>query len=153
MRRRADWVSRFRDAYQERQAAPFQWGAHDCCLAPCDLIEAMTGCDPGRRLRGYTSARGAAAKLRALAPTGTRPADRLECVVERLAAAAGFVEVPVARAQRGDGVVVSAETAAGRLEDALALVDLSGLSVVTAHYAGGWIRLPLGDATRAWRVG
>ena len=153
MPRRVDWVKRLSVAINERQTRPFSWGGHDCCRAPCALIEAMTGADPSQPLAGYKTARGAAGKLRVKAPAGTPRERRLQAVVEALAADNGFPEIPVTRAQRGDLVLIEVETGDGRIEDALALIDLSGVQAITASHVGGWAKLPSLDAHRAWRIG
>lgn len=59
-----DWQTRLQALIDSRLHAPFEWGRHDCCLFVCDAIEAMTGHDPAKDLRGYSDERGAARILR-----------------------------------------------------------------------------------------
>ena len=153
VRRVNDWTSRLRAAIVARDGAPFTWGTFDCCLAPCDLLEAMTEYDPAAPLRGYRTARGAAEALRRFAGKEIPRKERLDATVDRIAAKAGAVEIPPLRAQRGDLVIVPAPIANGNVENVLAIVDLTGQRVITAAYAGGWAVLPLANAVRAWRVG
>lgn len=62
-----DWQLRFAALVQERMAAPFVWGQHDCCLWAADVVQAITGLDPAAALRGqYASERGALRLVRQL---------------------------------------------------------------------------------------
>jgi len=52
--RSADWPLLLDALIYSRLHTPFRWGAHDCCLFAADCIQAMTGADPARKLRGLT---------------------------------------------------------------------------------------------------
>jgi Domain of unknown function (DUF6950) len=152
IKRRHDWVGRMRDAIIERQAAPFEWGAHDCCRAPCAVVEAMTGVDVYASLHGYKTARGAAAKMRRKAGKDIPTLNRLEAVAAAILAEHGCVDVPVLKAHRGDLVMVNAEVIDGGLETALSIVDLTGSTLITAAATGGWLQMAVANGVRAWRV-
>lgn len=65
MQRLEDWPTRLAEFIEARHERAFSWGESDCCLFVCDVIEAMTGTDPGARWRGiYTSEKGARRVLR-----------------------------------------------------------------------------------------
>lgn len=152
IRRRHDWVGRMRDAITERQAEPFAWGTHDCCRAPCAIVEAMTGVDVYASLHGYKTARGAAAKMRAKAGRDVPTEDRLETVAAKILAEHGCIDVPVLKAHRGDLVMVRGEVVEGGLETALSIVDLTGSILITAAACGGWLQMAAANGVRAWRV-
>lgn len=62
-----DWQLRFAALVQARQAAPFVWGQHDCCLWAADVVQALTGIDPAAALRGqYANERSAQRLVRQL---------------------------------------------------------------------------------------
>ena len=150
LRRKPDWVLRLKKATEAAATRPYRWGTHDCCMGPCALVRVITGTHPAPHLRGYRTARGAALKL-ARAARGVPAERRLEAVAEAIARDFNAREVPVARAQRGDLVLIEAETQEGR-KDVLAVVDLSGRFVITPAKRG-WGRLPIEQARRAWRIG
>jgi len=130
--RHHDWQLRLQALVQSRLAAPFVWGAHDCCLFVCDAIEAITGHDPAADLRGYSTEREA---LRILhAHDGVRG----------LAQARAGAAVPVLAAQVGDVGLLPLD---GR--DTLALC---GGAHWLAPGPNGLVTLPLDAATDAWRA-
>jgi hypothetical protein len=147
----SDWQTRLRDGILARRAEAFSWGRFDCCLAACDLVEKMTGVDPAKKLRGYSTATGAFKKLAQAAP-GARKSKRLEAVAARLAVELGAPEVPPTYAQRGDMVLARAETPGG-MTDVLAVVDLTGRYAILPSLERGWALVPMERARRAWRVG
>lgn len=56
-----NWQIRYADLCRARRAAPFAWGAHDCCLWAADVVEALRGVDYAAAWRGkYDNAAGAA---------------------------------------------------------------------------------------------
>ena len=83
----------------QARATGFVWGRHDCVLFGANWVRELTGTDPLKGYRGrWSSARGAARVIAGLgAPLGDLVADTLT--------AAGFEEVPPARAGRGDIVL------------------------------------------------
>lgn len=124
---------------EQRHAQPFQWGVNDCCLFVCDWVQTLIGIDPAADLglRGtYTDALGAARVLQDLGS----PED----IAVAAATKYGWVEVPVAYAQRGD--VVSLETPNG-----LTLaVCMGSVSAAPAEKALGLF--PTLNCRRAWRI-
>ena len=72
-------------------SAPFAWGVSDCLIVPADLCLAMTGVDPMKRMRRYSSEVGA---MKLLLKTG--------CADVEAALALAFRPVPPAYARRGD---------------------------------------------------
>lgn len=132
--RLADWEERFAQLVHESQLRAFKWGAFDCCTFAADAVEALTGDDPMRHLRGqYRTWRGAAVLVRRLG--GLRQA-----VVDVL----GAPMPHPAMAQRGDVVLVRGEQAPalGVVVGSAALVPLQT----------GMQRIALGDWLAAWRV-
>lgn len=87
-----DWEARLSAWVAENRDRPHAWGEHDCILAGCSAVEAMTGRDPAKKYRGaYSDEEGAAKALRKLGKgTLLKTVD------------AEFDRKPVGRAQRGD---------------------------------------------------
>lgn len=140
MARHEAWPSILAGKLEEMAAKPFSWGSHDCALAACDVVLAITGIDLGEPFRGrYTDRAGAIVVLAAR--------GGLETAVAAIAADAGFLEVPVKRAQRGD--VVLLDTVDG---PAVGVVDMDGCQAVFPGPEGA-ARVRLRDCRRAWRVG
>lgn len=55
-----DWVMRVDDVLRQHAGAPMDWGVSDCCLFVCDVVQAVTGDDKAKDLRGkYKSPLGA----------------------------------------------------------------------------------------------
>lgn len=147
-----DWQTRLRDAIMARRTEKFAWGKFDCCLAACDLVEAMTGVDPAKKLRGYRTASGAFKRLSQAAPEA-RKDKRLEAVAARLAVELGAPEISPNYAQRGDMVLVRAELMNGEETDVLGIVDLTGRYAIVPTAGEGWTLILVDQVTRAWRVG
>lgn len=151
MRRRVDAMRRLRSAIQKKERSRFEYGRFDCCTGAFDVWKAQSGVDILKALRGYDSFMGASKMLRRWAPKGTPKAKRLEVVVANLMTDHGMVEVDVLRAQRGFIVLVEAETPDG-LMDCLGVVDFDGIHVLIPIRSGGWGKMPLSMARRAWGV-
>lgn len=136
-----DWPTRLFAFIEERRNRPFEWGVQDCCLFACDGIRAQSGLDPADKMfRGkYRDATGAARLV--------RKHGGVEAIAEKVCAAHGMPEVPVALAQRG--FVVLMDTPDG-LDVALGLC-VGGQAV----FAGpaGLVFQPMAACRRAWRVG
>ena len=92
---------------------PFAWGSNDCALFYGGAILAMTGVDLAKPWRGYSTARGARARVSKVGG------------LLALALKAGLREKPRDFAQRGDGVLVSLQ---GR--------DTLGLCVGSGSWCG-----------------
>ncbi len=153
-RRRVDWPERLAGCLAAARARPFAWGSHDCALFACDCVKAITGVDPGRRFRAkYKTARGAAGALRRFAGGG------VEAAAMRMAADLGAPEIAVARAGRGDVVLLrlaplaqdEGRARAGPVE-ALGVIDMSGRRIAAVSMAG-LERAAIARGLRAWRIG
>ena len=134
LRRLDGWEERLALMVEVARHTPFAWGRHDCALFAADVVERITGVDLAASYRGcYRSAEGAARALRRQGHGGL--AD---------AVAAALPEIQVARARRGDVVVVTAQ---GRPALGICL----GAQAACAGPLGLTL-LPMAVATRAWRV-
>jgi hypothetical protein len=89
--RRAGWERAYVEVMERHMSAPFAWGVSDCLIVPADLCLAMTGVDPMKRMRRYSSEVGA---MKLLLKTG--------CADVEAALALAFRPVPPAYARRGD---------------------------------------------------
>lgn len=145
IRRHRDWEVRLAAAIEAARFTEFVWGEFDCALAMADLVEAMTGTDPGARFRGrYKTARGAAGALRRYG-AGT---------LEATMTAVFGKPVPRAFARRGDAATVALDAGLDeRFGHAAGIVGLDGVSVHVAAPERGLIRLPLRLAAQGWKVG
>ena len=142
--RTAGWDSALARAREAAEARPFRWGRHDCCLAACDLILAMTGRDPAERLRGYANRREAEVVI--------ARAGGFEALVEGLARHFGCEEIEPGFAARGDAALLGSH---GEMHlpggFALGVVDLCGRKVL-APARRGWYRAPIAAVRRAWAI-
>ena len=82
---------------------------------------------------------------------GTPKSKRLEVVIANLMTDHGMAEVDVLRAQRGFIVLIEGETPEGKM-DCLGVVDFDGIHVLIPMLGGGWGKMPLSMARRAWGV-
>lgn len=64
MTRFNDWPERLAAFIEARRARAFSWGSQDCALFAADAVLEMTGVDLADGLRGYTSASGAAKRIK-----------------------------------------------------------------------------------------
>ena len=144
LKRRDDWPSRLLALIAERRERPFAWGRHDCALFACDAVDAMTGVDPARGLRGkYRSALGARRVLKDFAGAG------ITATARKIAKVHGAPEVPILMAQRGDLAIVESEMPGG--SRALSLGVVLGEDVMVPGM-NGMAAVPLSAARRAWRI-
>ncbi len=91
-----DWDRRLAKVTARHLQEPSEWGAADCLLKACDAIEAVTGVDLAKKIRGkYTTELGAAKLLR------RKGCDNVEQLLEQY-----FEPVGRLMAQRGDVVTV-----------------------------------------------
>src|ERR1017187_4675175 len=96
-KRAHDWVERLDASFNEWSETPFEWGQHDCAIAVCNHLHAMTGVDVAMELRGmYDSAEGGAQAIEDFTGTG----NTLEHAVEHITALHEFPEVPIRMAHR-----------------------------------------------------
>ena len=136
LKRHPDWERRLVAAEERHQAEPFAWGVCDCILTAADAIEAVTGKDPAKRVRGiYSTEIGAAKLLR------RRKAGTVEDVLAKLLPPADGVLM----AQRGDICTVERE---GQI--AAGYVTMHGIAVKSPRGLG---YVPITEARKAFKVG
>ena len=58
-----DWPERLDALLRARAETPFAWGHNDCCIFAADVVQALTGHDPMRALRGLYASRRDAQRL------------------------------------------------------------------------------------------
>jgi hypothetical protein len=136
--RKEDWPVQLHRYIDSIQDARFAYGAFDCGLLAAGCIEAMTGEDLAADLRGYTSAREALAACKRVCGSYS-----IRNLGEYIAAKHGLKEVPVLMAQRGDLAIVRNRR--------FGIVALTGTEIYVPAKQG-IIRVPLTDATKAYRV-
>lgn len=133
MRRFPDWETRLAAYLETLRDQPFRWGSLDCAIFAAGAVNAMTGVDPMRGLRGYRSEAGAEKVLKEKA--GGTLVRFMNSKFER---------VPVGLAHRGDLVMVD-----GGL--AIAMGDVA-IQVGQHGEREGLIRRHRAEWQRAWRV-
>lgn len=150
------WEERLDAAIDGRRTLRWKWGKHDCLMAACKLLDAMTEPEvrwieqlaalgyPGQpRVVEYRSRDKAVALLNALG--GYRVA--LESALTHIL---GDPYPTVRLARRGDVVMLDSQ-----IEDfdlvALGIVDMHGTHAIVAALRG-WGAVPVADALKAWHV-
>jgi hypothetical protein len=133
MARLHDWQMRFAEFARGRRNEPFAWGSNDCCLFAADAVIAITGEDPAKDLRGYSTALQAARIVKAHGGMAQMATTLLGPQISPL------------MANVGDVVLVDIE---GR--DALGVCN--GTSVIGPG-PDGMTSCGMGFAKAAWRVG
>ena len=133
MKRLHTWQTRFALLCIERQARPFEWGAHDCCLWAADAVHAITGQDFADGLRGTYATTAEAARM--LAQVGG---------VRQLATEALGEPVSPLMATVGDVVLFE--------QDGRELLAVCNGGTALAVAARGLEPLPMSAALAAWRV-
>lgn len=139
VRRLDDWPSRLTALLAEREAAPFAWGTNDCCMFAADAIQAMTGIDPARALRGYKTARGAAGRI--------SRGGGVTSIADAGASACGWSRINPCFAARGDIVTVDTDHGV-----ALAVISLDGRRALCPGEIE-LLYLPVPRTGPAWRIG
>jgi hypothetical protein len=138
MKRYSDWPVKLHEKLLALKDKPYEAGSHDCILAACTLIEAITGTDPASEFRGtYTTDLGA---LKQITKAGF---GSLEEMVDSIAAKHGMASVPANFHHRGDLVMFA--------DDVFGIVHLNGLQAVYVTTKGLATR-PLSEVKRIWRV-
>ena len=131
--RHRDWQSRLQACLAERWARPFEWGVNDCALFACDCVQACTGIDPAKGIRGtYSTEAGAAKVIKRGKGLGAIAANRLG------------PEIPPLMAQPGDVGLLNN----GGME-CLAVCTGAVWHMPAAH---GVVAVPMQMALRAWRL-
>lgn len=128
-----DWQSRLQACLAERWARPFAWGSQDCVLFAADCVDACTGVDPAKGMRGtYSDASGAARLVRELGGLAA------------IAASHCGPEIAPALAQPGDVGLV--------MNDGRECLAVCGGQHWLAPGESGVCVLPSGQGLRAWRL-
>lgn len=132
------WEGRLDDYVTSTAGDVFDWGVSDCALWACGAIHSVTGDDPAADLRGTYDSRESAEKVMN---------GDLEVFAEGRAAKRKMAEVEVAFAQRGDLLLMDADSG-----PALGVVSLDGTE---GFFKGlrGIAKFPVMESRRAWRVG
>jgi hypothetical protein len=133
MARLHDWQMRFAEFARGRRNEPFAWGSNDCCLFAADAVIAITGDDPAKDLRGYSTALQAARIVKAHGGMAAFASSRLGPQISPL------------MANVGDVVLVDID---GR--DALGVCN--GMSILGPG-PSGLVAHGIGFAKAAWRIG
>ncbi len=140
--RTPDWQSSLSAYLISTYTVPFRYGQLDCGLFVAGAIAAMTGVDVAGELRGrYRNRREAFAAIQAMCGSASMGA-----IADHLARQFEIVEIRVLMAQRGDAVQLQSGRRAS-----LGIVAMHGTEILTP-YRAGILRLPLTEATRAWRI-
>lgn len=139
LKRFPDWPARLLAAIEEKAAARFSPGTHDCCISACDIVERMTGTDIGASFRGYSDKEGMFATL--------DEHGGVEAIAEKVMSEYQCEEIPVGLAARGDMVMLDILDS-----PAMAIVDMDGIHTLACN-TKGWLPVNVKQhATRAWRV-
>lgn len=127
-----DWQLRLEALVNDRAHTRFEYGAHDCCMWACDVVQAVTGLDPVADLRGtYSDESGAAQVMEAGGG------------LEAMAAARFGVEIPPLAAAAGD----------------VGLIEVDNMPALVACVGGAWLAassfgvvvVPVESVISAWR--
>lgn len=137
MRRKSNWPALLSLFLAEKRAQPFDWTLNNCAFFACDWLAILTGVDPAANYRGEISS--ALSAGRVLAAAGG-----LERIAEEACARWDWPEVPVARARRGDAMLI--DTTHG---PALG-VCIGGRTAFAG--SGGVVYHPALKCRRAWRI-
>lgn len=137
--RREDWPERLAQFIVGRYHAKFYYGGHDCCLATCDCVLAMTDTDIAEGIRGY---RGHRAAEEVLSKWGG-----VRGVVEKQAAHYNISRVTAVKSQRGDVALVDDEV----FGETLGFVETSGTKILVPSRIG-WTFLPRSVGIMFWRI-
>lgn len=140
VRRKENWPVLLEEVIKEKAEEPFKYGKHDCCLAACDCILAMTGTDVAEEFRGYRSEKGAFARLKSH--------GGVLGMAQYISRKFNMPSVQILKAQRGDCAVVRTK------EDvyALGIIDTSGMFILSAGSPRGWKYHELSCGIEFWRV-
>lgn len=125
-----DWPERLAEFFESRRKAAFSWGQNDCCLFAADAVLAVTGEDPAKGRRTYSTERGAA---RVIAKAGG-----MRDLVP-------YQDKPVGFAQRGDVVLAEQD---GRQT----LGVVAGNGMYAAPGAEGIVFRPMSEAIAAFEI-
>ena len=117
IRRKSQWRPALAAYIDECRSTPFAWGSHDCALFAAGAVEAMTGADLARGLRGkYRDARSATRVIKkaGFGSLGDLVAARLPEVAPGLADRGDLAIIRDDDGMAALAVVVGAEVVAAR---------------------------------------
>jgi hypothetical protein len=134
--RRVGWEKRYHLALAKAQSRTFELGAWDCCIFAADIVNAITGVDPAQDYRGSKLA-----AFRAINAAGS-----LNEFASRIATEAGLVPWPVARAHRGDVVLLPGD----RDFDCTVAVCVGAYAAAPGQ--SGLTFKPMADALACWHI-
>ncbi len=132
-----DWPERLFNTINTAKKVDFSWGEQDCAIFVFDCVEAMTGVDHVKDLRGKYSCRRSCDKaFEEVKGTKTLLAFADKCLEKR---------VDLARAQRGDVVLLVINSI-----ESFGIV--AGRVAVFLEIKKGIQTVPVKDCSYAWRV-
>jgi hypothetical protein len=143
MKRVEDWVQRLEQVLKETRDKPFNWGTFNCCIFTANCVEAQTGVDFMKDIRTQIKD-----KKTVTTYLKKHAGGSLIRFVEHIITTLDLKEINSAYVQRGD-VVITKNISGCR---AMAVVDLSGRSIVLIHPGMGCFNAPLDRIERAWRI-
>lgn len=140
MKRLKDWPNRLEKWVESVDLKPFKWGEHDCMLAACDAVLAMTGVDMAADFRGEYSDE-AGAKVILAEFHGGQVGD----LASVYALSLELEPIEPLSARRGDILLFDW----GKMQTLSVCVGKMGLcpGLKKAHY------IAIDKATSAWRIG
>ena len=143
-----DWTDRLTKKFQKAATQTFEWGTHDCILFAADCVEAITGIDPAKSVRGrYTSEEEANILMQEEFGGGT-----IEEVMDHGLARHNFIRIASAFAQRGDLVAVKTQDVrSNTIRPVAGVIDLTGRNILLVTEKG-FIQKSNLEALTAWRI-
>ena len=138
-----NWKDNFVAYIHANTNTVFSFGKHDCCLTACNLLQEITGLDPGKSFRDTYE--GPAEVFATL-----KKNKGVEKIADRICAEHNWKEIPPLYASKGDLTMVAAGSAESE-RHGLGVVDLNGREIICAGPIG-FTRKPLSEALKAWRI-
>lgn len=141
LKRKQNWTRLLLRAVEEKASTRFQPGVHDCCIAACDIVQAMTGVDVAAQFRDTYSTK---EEMQDIVESN----DGVEAMFEKEMIRCGAEEILVSQAGRGDFVMLAMPDG-----HTISVVSMDGINVVACG-SKGWEEVPIKRyGVRAWRVG
>lgn len=135
-----DWRKRLIISFELGRKKEFRYGSHDCCLAVCNCIQAMTGVDLGKEFRGYTTEEEADDFIRTY--------GSVIGIADHVAEELEIPETSLGRMKVGDMGVVKGQ----RSVDALCIMSLDGRNVYSVGQGAGWMVHSKEAVLKAWSI-
>ena len=137
--RHPQWETRLYEAIESAQKKPFQWGLFDCFTFAADCVEAVTGVDPMKGLRGtYESPKEAYEILNELGGPETAITAHLKAI--------GYGPCRATHAKRGDIIILAQQSFKARMG------IVSGSRALCPFELGGLAGLPIPQGANAWSI-